>query len=289
MTAGTVLARAEPSAKAERVVRIQRSHRFITLNLGELWAFRDLLFLLVWRDIKVRYKQSVLGAGWAVIQPLTSMIIFSVIFGKLAGLKSQYDVPYPLFVYAGLLPWMYFASSLTLSSQSLIGNANLVTKVYFPRLLLPLASIVTPIVDFLIAFVVLIGLGLWYHWIPTWHVVTLPAFLFVALLAAFGIGLWLAAINVRYRDVPYAVPFVIQLWFYATPVIYDVTLVPKDWRWLLALNPMTGVVDGFRWSVLGTGAAHLAVFATSAAVGVVLTLTGLLYFKHVERRFADVI
>jgi lipopolysaccharide transport system permease protein len=273
---------------SERVLRIKPTSRFVVLNLREVWDYRELLFFLTWRDVKVRYKQTLLGAAWALIQPFTSMIIFSVIFGHLAGIKGEYGVPYPLFVYAGLLPWLYFSSSLAQSSLSVAGNSSLVTKVYFPRLILPLASIVVPVIDFLIAFTLLIGMFVYYGRMPSWHAVFVPIFLFMALITAFGGGLWLSALNVRYRDVPYAVPFLTTLWLYISPVIYPVSLVPEQWRWLLALNPMAGVIDGFRWALLGRGAPHYSVFAISAFVGLSIMIGGLVYFKHVERRFADV-
>jgi lipopolysaccharide transport system permease protein len=276
------------STAADRVFRIERTNRFVVFNLPEVWKYRELLFFLTWKDIKVRYKQTLLGVAWALIQPFTTMVIFSVIFGNLAGIKGEYGVPYPLFVYAGLLPWLYFASSLAQSSLSVAGNASLVTKVYFPRLILPLASIVVPVIDFVVAFVILVGMFVYYGRLPHWHVVFTPVFLGMALLTAFGVGLWLAALNVRYRDVPYAVPFLTALWLYASPVIYPVTLVPDRWHWLLALNPMSGVIDGFRWAILGRGTPHYGVFAISAAVGLAIMVSGLVYFKHVERRFADV-
>jgi lipopolysaccharide transport system permease protein len=259
------------------------------LNLRELWAYHELLFFLIWRDVKVRYKQTSIGVAWAVLQPLTSMVIFTIIFGRLAHFSGDYGTPYPLFVFTGLLPWMYFSSSLTGSSVSLINNTNLVTKVYFPRLIIPLASIGVPVVDFLIAFGILVGMFVYYGRLPHWHVVVMPVFLGFALLTAFGIGLWLSALNVRYRDVPYALPFLTQIWLYATPVIYPVGLVPDRWHWVLALNPMTGVVDGFRWSVLGRGLPDYTVYATSGLVGLALTISGLWYFKRFERKFADVI
>ena len=281
-----VPSRGEPAS--EHVVRLQATRGF-RLNLSELWAYHELLFFLTWRDVKVRYKQTVLGALWAIIQPLVSMIIFSLIFGHLAGFRGDYGIPYPLFVFAGLLPWMYFSSSLTQSSISIVGNSNLVTKVYFPRLIIPLASIVVPVIDFLISFVILIGMFAWYGRTPHWHAIAVPVFLGMALLTAFGVGLWLSALNVRYRDIPYAIPFLTQIWLYATPVIYPVSLVPQKWHWLIGLNPMTGVIDGFRWTVLGRGVPHYTVFATSAAVGLVLSVTGLWYFKRTEKSFADVI
>jgi lipopolysaccharide transport system permease protein len=274
---------------AERVQRIERSDRWLSLDFRELWNYRELLFVLVWRDVAVRYKQTILGATWAIFQPLVSMVVFTVVFGHLAGVKPEYGVPYPLFVFAGLLPWTYFAASLTLSSQSLVSNANLVTKVYFPRLLIPLASIAVPIVDFVIALGVLGGMFAWYGRLPSWHIVFIVVFVLMALLTALGVGLWLSALNARYRDVPYIVPFMTQLWFFLTPVVYGVGLVPQDWRWLIALNPMAGVVDGFRWATLGGGDPHYQVLATSAVIAVLLTLSGLVYFRKVERGFADVI
>jgi lipopolysaccharide transport system permease protein len=275
-------------APGERVLRIKPTQRFVVFNLGEVWEYRELLFFLTWRDIKVRYKQTALGAAWAVIQPFTSMIIFSVIFGRLAGVPSEYGVPYPIFVYSGLLPWTYFAACLSQSSLSVTGGGALVTKVYFPRLILPLASVAVPLIDFVIAFTVLIGMFLYYGIVPDWHAVFIPIFLLMALVTAFGVGLWLSALNVRYRDIPYVIPFLTQLWLYASPVIYPVTLIPDRWRWLLALNPMSGVIDGFRWAVLGQGSPRYLVLAVSAVMGVLIMSSGLVYFKHVERRFADV-
>jgi lipopolysaccharide transport system permease protein len=282
-------AAAVASNPADRVLRIQRSRRWLTLDLGELWNYRELLGVLVWRDVAVRYKQTMLGVAWALLQPILTMIVFTVIFGRLAGIKPEYNVPYPLFVFAGMLPWTYFAASLTLSSTSLVGNASLVTKVYFPRLIIPLASVVVPVIDFLIAFAVLVGLFIYYGRLPSWHVVAIGLFVLTALLTALGVGLWLSALTARYRDIPYVIPFMTQLWFFCTPVVYGVTLVPERWRWLIALNPMTGVVDGFRWSVLGHGLPHYSVLLTSAAMAVLLTVSGLVFFRKVERGFADVI
>jgi lipopolysaccharide transport system permease protein len=272
----------------ERVLRLQPTNRFVVLNLRELWAYRELLYFLTLRDVKVRYKQTLLGVAWAVIQPVVSMIVFTVIFGHLAGINGIAGVPYPLFVFTGILPWTYFASSLSQSSMSVAGNSSLVTKVYFPRLILPLASISVPLIDFLMSFGVLIVLFFVYGRTPSWHIVFLPLFLGLAFLTALGVGFWLSALNVRYRDVPYAIPFLTQLWFFATPVIYPVTLIPEAWRWLLALNPLAGVIDGFRWSVLGTGGLRVGVLAIGVAVAITLLTSGLVYFKHVERRFADV-
>lgn len=258
-------------------------------DLRELWAYRELIGFLIWRDVKVRYKQTAIGVGWAVIQPVTTMVIFTVIFGHLAGIKSGYGVPYPLFAFSGLLPWTYFASSLAQSSASLVGGSSLLSKIYFPRLALPIAAICVPLVDLCLSFIVLVALFAAYGRYPSWRVVTLPLFVALALLVALGAGLWLSALNVRYRDVPYALPFLTQIWLYLTPVVYPVTLVPSHWRWLLALNPMAGVVDGFRWAVLGHGAPHGLVLAVSGGIAVALLLSGIVFFRRAEATFADVI
>lgn len=286
--AGVSVADPRIDQPSEKVIRLRKTRGF-HFDLPELWAYRELLFFLTWRDVKVRYKQTVLGALWAVLQPFVSMIIFSLVFGRLAGLHGDYGIPYPLFVFAGLLPWMYFSSSLTQSSMSVVGNSNLVTKVFFPRLIIPLASIVVPVIDFLISFIILIGMFGYYRFTPHWHAVAVPAFLGMALLTAFGVGLWLSALNVRYRDIPYVIPFLTQIWLYATPVIYPVGLVPGRLHWLIGLNPMAGVIDGFRWTLTGRGEPHYTVFGTSAAMGVVLTVSGLWFFKRTEKSFADLI
>jgi homopolymeric O-antigen transport system permease protein len=279
----------ERSDSTRRAYRIEPRRRQFAVDLGELWQYRELLLLLVWRDVKIRYKQTFLGFTWAVLQPFVTMVIFALIFGRLAGIQGDFDVPYPLFVFVGLLPWQYFSASLTLSSMSVVGSSSLVTKVYFPRLLLPLASIGVPIIDFLCSFAILIGMFVWYGRAPHWHVIVIPFFLMMALLTALGVGLWLSALNARYRDVPYTIPFLTQIWLFLTPVIYPVSLVPEDLRWLLAINPMTGVVDGFRWAVLGRGLPEYRLYMISLAVGITLVLGGLWYFRRVERRFADVI
>lgn len=271
-----------------RQVTVVRPSRGLSLRLGELWHYRELLGFLVWRDIKIRYKQSAIGVLWAVIQPVAGMIIFSLIFGRVARFQAT-DVPYPVFVYSGLLLWTYFATSIAQSSASVVGNANLVTKVFFPRLIIPLASILGPLLDFCIAFAVLVCLMIGYGIVPALAVVTLPGFVLLAVLTALGLGLWLAALNVKYRDVPHAIPFLTQLWMFATPIIYPVTIVPADWRWLLSLNPMTGVIEGVRWGLLGAPQPAFVVVATSVVAAVALTIGGLVYFRSVERDFADVI
>jgi lipopolysaccharide transport system permease protein len=275
---------------AQRVVRIKPSNRFFSLDFRELWHYRELWFILAWRDIKVRYKQTLLGVAWALIQPFTTMVVFTLIFNKAVGVKSEYGVPYPLFSFSGLLPWFYFTSSLTLASTSVMGNATLVTKVYFPRLLMPLASITVPFVDLLFSTTILAGMFIYYGRAPHWHTVAVPLFLLMALVTALGMGLWLSALSVRYRDVPYAIPFLIQLWLFASPVLYPVNkYIPEHLRWLFALNPMTGVIDGVRWCVLGKGVPHYLIFTTSGAVGLLLLVTGVVFFRRTERTFADVI
>jgi lipopolysaccharide transport system permease protein len=272
-----------------RTRRIQPSRRRVPLNLRELWSYRELLFFLIWRDVKVKYKQTAFGAGWAILVPLVSTIVFTLVFNRGLHVKPEYKVPYPLFVFTAMLPWTYFTACLSASSMSIVGNQNLITKVFFPRLIIPLGSVVAPVIDFLCAFTVLVGMFLWYGRVPHWHAVVIPFFLAMALLTAFGVGLWLSALNVRYRDVPYALPFLTTIWFFVTPVLWGITAVKPHTQTLLALNPMTGVVDGFRWSVLGRGLPHYGIYFESLGIGLAITLSGLWYFKRVERYFADLI
>jgi lipopolysaccharide transport system permease protein len=272
-----------------RVRRIEPSRRRVRLNLRELWAYRELLFFLIWRDVKVRYKQTALGAAWAILQPFVMMVVFTLLVNKALHGKAEYHVPYPLWLYTALLPWLYFASCLAQSSTSIVGNQNLITKVFFPRLIIPLGSVVAPVIDFLLAFTVLIGMFVYYGRVPHWHAIVIPFFLGLALLTAFGVGLWLSALNVRYRDVPYALPFLTQIWFFVTPVVWGLTAVKPHTQSLVALNPMTGVVDGMRWAVLGRGLPHYQIYFESLGIGLALTLSGLWYFKRVERYFADLI
>ncbi len=273
-------------------VLIQPTHGWASLQLAAVWRFRELLYFLVWRDIKVRYKQTALGMLWIVLQPVVSMIIFSVLFGLLLNVPSE-GVPYPIFAYAALLPWNYFASSLTRSSTSLVGNAHLITKIYFPRLIIPISGVLSGLVDFAIAFLVLIGLMFFYRITPTLAVVFLPAFLLLAVLTALGFSLWLSALNVRFRDVNYLVPFLVQIWMYLTPVIYATTLIPERFRFLLSLNPMTGVVVGFRWALLGSQAGDFQLMGPLFAISVVITLavliSGTFFFRTTERTFADIV
>jgi lipopolysaccharide transport system permease protein len=271
----------------EPTVVIEASHGWRELGLSELWSHRELMFFFVWRDLKVRYRQTAFGAAWAVMQPVLLMIVFSVSVGRISGVGPK-NLPYPLFAFAGLVPWTLFASSLTSASNSLVSSEAIITKVYFPRLLLPFAAVGSFIIDFLVAMVVLLVLMLYYGTVPTIAVVWLPLFTLFALVTALGVGTWLAAINVRYRDVKYVVPFLVQTWMFASPVIYVSTLIPDNWRWLYALNPMTGVLDGFRWALIG-GSRPDSLILVSAAASVLVFTSSLVYFKHTEQTFADVI
>jgi len=269
-------------------VVIRPSTGWTGVSLRDLWAYRELLYFLAWRDIKVRYKQTALGVIWVVIQPLFAMLVFSVFFGRLAGMPSD-GVPYPVFAFCALLPWQLFAHALTESSASLVTNQNLITKVYFPRLIIPLAPVLASLLDFLIAFGLLLGMLAYYRITPTLWVWTLPLFLLLAIALAIGVGLWLAALNARYRDVRYTIPFLTQIWLFATPIAYPSSLVPEPWRAWYGLNPMAGVVDGFRWALLGTADAPGGLMAVSAAVTLVILVSGVYYFRRTERTFADTI
>ena len=273
---------------SEAHLSIEPPHGWAALELRELWLYRELLFFLAWRDIKLRYKQTALGAAWAILQPLLTMVIFSVIFGQLAKLPSD-GIPYPIFTYAALLPWQLFSFALTNSSNSLINSQNLISKVYFPRLIIPLASTLAGLMDFAIAFLVLLGLMAYYHITPTMAILYLPLFLILALLSALAVGVWLSALSVEYRDVRYIVPFLTQFWMYATPIAYASSLIPENWRLLYGLNPMTGVVEGFRWALLGIQTSGSSMILVSAAVVVVMFISGLYYFRRMENNFADVI
>jgi lipopolysaccharide transport system permease protein len=267
---------------------IQPSKGWLYLNLGEVWAYRELLGLLAWRDVSVRYKQSLIGFGWAVIQPLMTMAIFTVIFGTFAKLPSD-GLPYPIFTYCALLPWGYFARSLNDSSDSLVGSANLITKVYFPRLILPLSKVFAGLIDFAIAFTILWGMMFWYGIPPNAGILLLPLFILLAMLTALGIGLWLTALNVKYRDVRFVVPFLTQFWLYASPVAYSTSLIPEKWQWLYGINPMVGVIEGFRWALLGKSAPNIEMMAVSFGIVLVVLAGGLFYFRKTEQTFADVV
>ncbi|HVF21578.1 MAG TPA: ABC transporter permease [Pyrinomonadaceae bacterium] len=269
-------------------IKISPAKSWPTIDLRELWEYRELLYFLTWRDLKVRYKQTALGAAWAVIQPLFMMLVFSVFFGRLAGVPSD-GVPYPVFTFCALLPWQLFAHALTESSNSLVGNQNLITKVYFPRLVVPMSAVLGGIVDFGIAFVILLGMLAFYGLVPGWQILALPAFVLLAVMTALAVGLWLSALNVQYRDVRYTISFLVQFWLFATPVAYPSSLIPAQWRVLYGLNPMVGVVEGFRWSLLGKPESPSALVLVSTIVVVTLLVGGLYYFRRMEQQFADVV
>ena len=275
-----------PDAVPTVVIRPRR--RLLDLNLAAIWEFRELLFFLVWRDIKVRYKQTAMGAAWAVLQPLLTMVIFTIVFGNFAGMSSD-GFPYPIFTYCALLPWNLFANALNRSTASVVGNSNLVSKVYFPRLVLPLSAVLGGLVDFGISFVILIGMMMFYGIAPTWGVLALPAFIALSILTALAVGLWLSALNVRYRDVAYTTTFLVQFWMYASPVAYSVAEVPERWRLVYSLNPMAGVIEGFRWALLGKETPEFGVIAVSTAIVFLLLFFGTVYFRHLERTFADIV
>lgn len=275
-------------AAAIPAVLIAPRKGWLDLDLHGIYAYRELLYFLVWRDVKVRYKQASIGAGWAVLQPLLTMMIFTVIFGMFAKMSSD-GLPYPIFAYAALLPWNYFAQAIAQSGTSVVRDSSLVNKVYFPRLIMPIAATITPLVDFAIAFVILAGMMAWYGIAPTWAVITLPLFLLLAMMTALAVCLFLAALNVQYRDVGHAIPFLVQFWMYASPVVYSVHIIPVRWRALYSLNPMVGVIEGFRWAVLGKEHPDFLVMTVSTMAVAALLLGGLIFFRRMERTFADVI
>jgi lipopolysaccharide transport system permease protein len=270
------------------ITRIRPSRGWVSLRLGELWEYRELLWFLVWRDVKVRYKQTALGASWAILQPVATMVVFSLFFGRLAGIPSD-GLPYPVFSFAALVPWTFFSQGLAQSANSLVGSQNLITKVYFPRLAIPIASVLAGLVDFALAFVVLVGMMLFYGIVPGPAVLALPALLLLALVTALGAGLWLSALNVQYRDVRYAVPFLTQLWLFVTPIAYPSSLLGEPWRTVYGLNPMAGVVEGFRWALLGTARPPGTLLAASTVAAVALLVSGAFYFRRMEKTFADLV
>ncbi|MGO9662534.1 MAG: ABC transporter permease [Polyangia bacterium] len=274
--------------EAPPTIVIKASRGWVALKVRELWDYRELLFFLAWRDVKVRYKQTFFGVAWAIMQPFMTMVVFSLVFGRLAHLPSD-GVPYPVFAFAALLPWQLFANSLNASSQSLVASQSLIKKVYFPRLVIPVASVLEGVVDFCVAFAILVAMMAFYGIAPTWKVVFLPLLLLLALATSLAVGLWLSALNVKYRDVRYTLPFLTQLWLFSTPIAYSSSLVPERWRALYGLNPMAGVVEGFRWALLGREAPLGRAFFVSIGVVAVVMLTGLAYFRRMERTFADVV
>jgi lipopolysaccharide transport system permease protein len=274
--------------RSERAIVIKPRKSLLHLDLKAIWEYRELLYFLVWRDLKVRYRQTLIGAGWAILQPLLTMVVFTAVFGKFAKIPSD-GLPYSIFTFSALLPWNLFASSVTRGGTSVVGNAQLISKIYFPRLILPLSGILSPIVDFAISFVILVIMMVWFGTQPTLGVVALPLFILEALLTALAVGLWLSALNVRYRDVGHAIPFLIQLWMFASPIAYPVSLVPEKWRMLYSLNPMAGVIEGFRWALLGKQSPDFGVILISFIMVLGLLIPGIIYFKYTERTFADVV
>jgi lipopolysaccharide transport system permease protein len=280
----------EPQAQGAPLsfICIEPSTGWFSLKLREVWAYRELLYFLIWRDVKVRYKQTAIGAAWAVLQPFLTMVIFGMVFKKLANVPSD-GLPYSIFAYTALLPWSLFAGAVNRSSLSIVGQASIISKVYFPRLIVPLSATISGLVDFAVAFILLIGMMIWYGILPNWGILALPLFLLFALTTALAVGLWLSALNVKYRDVAHAIPFLIQIWLFASPIAYPVSLVPEKWRLLYSLNPLVGVIEGFRWALLGKQSPDFVLIAVSASAVIALLFTGLIYFKRMERTFADVV
>ena len=273
---------------APKVVEIRPSRGLFDLDLGSVWQQRDLLFILIARDLKVLYRQAALGAAWAIIQPIFAVAIFTVVFGRFARMPSD-GIPYPVFAFAGLLPWTYFAEAMRRSSTGLVNESDLVRKIYFPRLIIPLASVIAPLLDFALAFVVLLVLCAWNGIYPSLHIFAILPLMALTLLFALSVGLWLGPINVRFRDVKHTLPFLIQVWMYASPIIYPLSLIPDEWKWAYSLNPMVGIIEGFRWAVIGQAEVNLAPLLTSTVLTGVLLVGGLILFKRMERHFADMI
>lgn len=269
-------------------IRVQPSKGWIGINLAEIWQYRELLYFLVWRDVKVRYKQTVMGMLWAIIQPFLTMVVFSLFFGKLAGIPSE-GIPYPIFAYSALVPWTFFSNALSQASNSLVVNANMIKKIYFPRLIMPAAAVLAGVVDFVLAFIVLVGMIVYYGFPLNANVLWLPFFVVLAFITSLGVGLWLSAMNVQFRDVRYTIPFIIQVWLFATPIAYPSSLLPEFWQPIYGINPMVGVVEGFRWALLGTDAALKPVMIVSFAGAVLLLISGAYYFRRMEKSFADVV
>ncbi len=272
----------------ENVIVLRPSRGWSALNLRDLWVYRELVYFLTWRDVVVRYKQTVLGAGWAILQPLINMLVLNLIFGRFGNLPTE-GIPRPIFTFAALLPMGLFTKALSDAGRSMLSNRTMITKVYFPRLIIPLSSVLGGVVDFAIQFVILIGMMIYYQYVPTVAIWTLPLFILLALVTALGVGLWLSALNVLYRDVNYILGFLTQLWVFLTPVGYSASVVPEKWRLLYALNPMVGVVEGFRWALLGTETAPGPMLAVSTAISLILLVSGMYYFRRMERTFADMV
>lgn len=278
---------AAPILPVTPLVVIEPGKSWVALNLRDLWAYRELLYFLTWRDVKVRYKQTLLGAAWAILQPLLTMVIFALLFGRLAGIKSD-GIPYPIFAYSGLLIWTFFANAVTNSGNSMVGSANLITKIYFPRMIIPGAAVGAGLVDLALAFLVQIALMIYYRITPTSALLMVPVLVLLATLLAVGVGMWLSALNVKYRDIRHATPFLIQLWMFASPVIYPASILPEKWRWMLALNPLTGIIENFRVALFG-GRFDWTLLALSAAVTLLILVWSAYSFKRVEKTFADIV
>jgi lipopolysaccharide transport system permease protein len=270
------------------LIRIEAAKAWPSLRLGELWAYRELIYFLIWRDIKVRYKQTVLGAGWAIVQPLFTMLLFSLFFGRLARVPSD-GIPYPLFSFTGLVPWSYFANGLTQASNSLVGNSSLIKKVYFPRLAIPTAKVLSALLDFGLAFILLLGMTFYYRIHPSIRILWVPLFLLLAMVTALGASFWLSALNVRIRDVEQTLPFLTQIWLFATPIAYPSSLLSEPWRTLYGINPMVGVVEGFRWALLGANTAPGPMLIISSLVATAMLVSGAFWFRRLEKTFADVL
>lgn len=269
-------------------IHIEPSKGWVPLQIKEFWNYRQLLYFLTWRDIKVRYKQTMLGASWAIIQPFFSMVVFSLFFGRLAKIPSD-GIPYPLFSYAALVPWTFFANGLNESTNSLVSSSNLIKKIYFPRLVIPIASVISGLVDFFLAFSVLIFMMLFYGFTPSINILYLPLLLLLAMITSIGVGLWLTALNVQYRDIRYMVPFLIQIWMFATPIVYSSSMLQEPWKTIYGVNPMAGVIEGFRWALLKTDSAPGSILIVSIIVSLLILVSGLFYFRKMEKTFADVV
>jgi lipopolysaccharide transport system permease protein len=277
-----------PGSRLPTSVEIRPDRGWLDLDLGAVWRFRELLIVLMMRDIQVLYKQALLGAGWAILQPVFAVTIFTIVFGYFARMPSE-GVPYPLFAFAGVLPWTYFAEAVRRSATGLVTDSELIRKIYFPRLIMPLANVVTPLLDFCIAFVILLILMAFYGIAPSWKFLLVPPLMIIAALLALSIGLWLAPINVRFRDIKHTLPFMIQIWMYASPIVYPLSMVPEQWQWAYSLNPMVGVIEGFRWAVFNQGEPNFTALGISGVMIIFLLAGGLVFFRRMERSFADVI
>jgi lipopolysaccharide transport system permease protein len=275
-------------ARSETVVTIEPSGSWVSFNLRDVWQYRELLYFLTWRDVKVRYKQTLLGAAWAILQPLLTMLIFTLLFGRLAGIQSD-GIPYPLFAFAGLIVWVFFSNSVTNSGNSLVGSSGLITKIYFPRLIIPAAAVAAGLVDLVLAFLIQIAMMIYYRVSVTWGITMVPILVLLATALALGVGMWLSALNVKYRDIRYAIPFMMQLWMFASPVIYPLTLLPAKWRWLLMLNPLTGIIQNFRIALLGNEAFDLKSLGVSALITVCVLIYSAYSFRRMEKQFADIV